>query len=479
MAIHTRSDIWSTLDISDFTSKIYLDLSFQSVMRWQPSKMEKYLQCTLDGYATNPIVLADVNACLEAAKNSDDQITIKYFSDLQKGGWEYVIVDGNNRMNALRYFFENMVGVPKGDYINIMTKKVMTIARKSQSTVQWGELEPSHRKYFGLFPLNVTIITDISRMELSSYFDALNEGVKLNHQEIINSWYARMAEQIRGWSEDYDRQFDRLIKGGAFRTKRRDHDEWMAFWAVSCQSEQFSTNITKTMVEDAYGNNTRFNTPVSDHPEKWEPILKKTLAVVKYFPDGAISKSTLLDIANFLRQYMDKNINDQLFAKYMMDVVVELQKDGEIIHTDDKTGNQFTYSGMLRDTWKSHYMRIRLERMNHFFFTEDPDKAAKLLPEVSPEGRKELRIFTPLQRYDIWKSQGEKDINGDEIPLEELNDSSKWQADHIIEWNEGGKTEVENGQLMSVMEHQAKTVLYNRRVFAQKVEAKQQQLATL
>ena len=63
MAIHTRSDIWSTLDISDFTSKIYLDLSFQSVMRWQPSKMEKYLQCTLDGYATNPIVLADVNAC--------------------------------------------------------------------------------------------------------------------------------------------------------------------------------------------------------------------------------------------------------------------------------------------------------------------------------------------------------------------------------------------------------------------------------
>ena len=83
-----------------------------------------------------------------------------------------------------------------------------------------------------------------------------------------------------------------------------------------------------------------------------------------------------------------------------------------IIHSDEKTGNQFTYSGMLRDTWKSHYMRIRLERMNHYFFTLDEDKAATLLLEMSPEGRKELRIFTPLQRYDIWKKQGKKDING-------------------------------------------------------------------
>jgi len=150
-----------------------------------------------------------------------------------------------------------------------------------------------------------------------------------------------------------------------------------------------------------------------------------------------------------------------------------------VIHKDVKTGNQFTYSGMLRDSYKSSYMRIRLHRMTHWFFNHDPKLAESLLPVSNPEGRKEKRIFTPLQRYDIWKKQGKKDINDVPIPLEELNDSSRWQADHILEYNEGGKTEVENGQLMSVVEHQAKTARYNRELYVQKVEAKRQQLAAL
>ena len=478
MAIQTRSDVWSNSDISS-EAKIYLDLSFQSPLRWLPPKMEKYLQCTLDGYATNPIVLADVDSCLNAAKRTGDKTTIKYFSDLKKDGWDYVIIDGNNRMNALRYFFENMVGMPKGDYINIMSKTVMTIARKNQRTVLWGELQPQQRQYFGLFPLNVTIVEEITRKELSEYFDAVNEGVKLNHQEIINSWYSRMAEQVRMWGEDYFNVFDKKVSGGSFRVKRRDHDELIAHWAVSCQSEQFSTNITKSMVADAYGNNIEYSTDASNHPERWEPILKKTLAVVRNFDDRSISKSTLLDIANFLRQHMDKNIEDKLFSDYMREVVHQLQKDPEVIHKDKKTGNQFTYSGMLRDSYKSSYMRIRLHRMTHWFFNHDPKLAESLLPVSNPEGRKEKRIFTPLQRYDIWKKQGKKDINDVPIPLEELNDSSRWQADHILEYNEGGKTEVENGQLMSVVEHQAKTARYNRELYVQKVEAKRQQLAAL
>ena len=49
MAIEARSDVWSLSDISS-EAKIYLDLSFQSPLRWLLPKMEKYLQCTLEGY---------------------------------------------------------------------------------------------------------------------------------------------------------------------------------------------------------------------------------------------------------------------------------------------------------------------------------------------------------------------------------------------------------------------------------------------
>ena len=56
-------------------------------------------------------------------------------------------------------------------------------------------------------------------------------------------------------------------------------------------------------------------------------------------------------------------------------------------------------------------------------------------------------------------------------------DASKWQADHIIEWSQGGKTTVENGQLMSIIDHQAKTALANRKRLADKAAARQQALA--
>jgi len=75
----------------------------------------------------------------------------------------------------------------------------------------------------------------------------------------------------------------------------------------------------------------------------------------------------------------------------------------------------------------------------------------------------EQRIFTPSQRYDIWQKQGEKDRNGVEIPMCELNDGTKWQADHIVEWNDGGRTTVENGELLSVSDHAEKTGSYNRK----------------
>jgi len=75
----------------------------------------------------------------------------------------------------------------------------------------------------------------------------------------------------------------------------------------------------------------------------------------------------------------------------------------------------------------------------------------------------EQRIFTPIQRYEIWQKQGEKDRNGVEIPLCELNDTTKWQADHIVEWNERGRTTVENGELLSISDHAEKTGSYNRK----------------
>ena len=49
----------------------------------------------------------------------------------------------------------------------------------------------------------------------------------------------------------------------------------------------------------------------------------------------------------------------------------------------------------------------------------------------------------------LWKKQdGKSPTSGKEIPLTEIYDHTKWQADHIIPWDQGGETTIDNGQLI-------------------------------
>ncbi len=73
------------------------------------------------------------------------------------------------------------------------------------------------------------------------------------------------------------------------------------------------------------------------------------------------------------------------------------------------------------------------------------------------------RIYDNDDRLALYIKQLEEDgisrcpITRKVIPLKEVLDSSKWQADHIIEWSLGGETTVENGQLICVEAHKQKT----------------------
>ena len=60
------------------------------------------------------------------------------------------------------------------------------------------------------------------------------------------------------------------------------------------------------------------------------------------------------------------------------------------------------------------------------------------------------RFFTVKQKIQLWKNQdGICPVTEKEIPLEEIFDHTKWQADHKDPFDNGGKTTIPNGQLVS------------------------------
>ena len=156
--------------------------------------------------------------------------------------------------------------------------------------------------------MNVTTVLEISRRDLSQFFDALNDGVKLNSQEIRNSWYSEFAEQIRKVSLKHYDVFDTVVK--QIKVKRRDHDQLIAFLAVSAQAEQFGLDIKNKMVDVAYGRNVDSRTAIATNMVSWEPFMDYTVETIKHFPSQSITKSTFVDVFNFMRQHGGLYIND-------------------------------------------------------------------------------------------------------------------------------------------------------------------------
>ena len=482
MAIQSRPAVWTLLDLaahlavrgvkSSKIKEIFLDLSFQSVFRWPLHKQEFYLKCTLNGFASNPIVLVDVDSCLAAARVRRDPDSLEYFTWLKKKGMKYIIVDGNNRMTTIRAFFNDKVGIPKGNYT---INGVPFTVNGENKAVKFSELGENEQNYMKSILLTMTIVTDISRRELSEYFEALNDGVKLNDQEKRNAFFSEFAEQVRDAGKKCRETFKNKVK--QLDVNRRGHDAFIAYMAVSCQSEQFSTDIKNPLVNAAYGKNIVYHTPIAENKGSWEGILDDTVKVLDFFPNKMVTTQSVVDIFNFMRQIQDMDIPDwKKFSEYLYDVIHVCLECREPDCFQDEQGTWFSYSGTLRGGAKGEYMKARLDYILKVFYK---DSLAESLMIPKKEIQKEKRLFTPYQRYLIWKKQGGIDINGTEIKLSELNDTTKWQADHIVEYRKGGLTEVENGQILSAGDHLLKTSEDNRKRLNEEFEAKVQQQPSL
>jgi hypothetical protein len=60
------------------------------------------------------------------------------------------------------------------------------------------------------------------------------------------------------------------------------------------------------------------------------------------------------------------------------------------------------------------------------------------------------RFFTAKQKMELWEEQdGVCPGTGESIPMAEIFDHTKWQADHKDPFDNGGKTTIPNGQLVS------------------------------
>ena len=438
LPIKSRPSLKTLAEVITYKDRAYIDESFMSEGRWSIDEEKAYISNLLKGLCITPLIIADVQSCLNYCKIISDNSSKKYFEDVLEGKKEFVTCDSNNRQTTLRKLLNGEIAIPKGTYKIHCANGEMDLSL-SEDTL-YTDLQPFDKNVIDTITLLVITITEATRRNLADVFDAVNRGVNQNAQEIRQSWQSDIAQPIRDLARSLHKSFLNTKLATQREINRRVVDEFI----VDCV--HFMLN----------GTNQKFNKPNRDSYYKETSSGTPKVTLVEgllnkiWFPEiddkspYKITKRTIFVnymLRHFLSQNNMKIIDSEDFDKwlYALDFKWQNSKNSPTLELD--TGITYKYKSAGR-------FHVDFIKWNYKIFLNELNKYVEKSKNIVLQD--ESRLATPYQKLEMWKEQdGVCPETKQVIPYNEILDSKKWHADHIDLYSNGGKTTLENMRLVS------------------------------
>ena len=447
--VESRWERWTIQELVD--AKIYLDLSFQSIERWDVKHQRDYASSIIQNKKTSNILIVDVKACL---KNSTKKSDKNYFRHiLEDFKLDFISVDGNNRKVTVNNILDDLVYFHEGSYDDHFIDK---------DNCYWSTLEDGLKdELLNKKAFRMEILTKATRDDLRDLFLSINNQVDHNWAEKRNAEGSKIAEIVRDETLRHLGKRDKedpskiLKYNGTLAKiypeadlKRRFGDKWIAETLLFSASkgrmyDLMSANLLKHYQLDDEG-------PYAKH---WNSALKKvniTLNLIKHqekkITGFHASYTNLHLLVEWIYTHDFKIKNTKKFYEWWVRTEYNRRKN------EDKTyevsnGTYHTYKGSFKQLSKS-YVKVR-QQVQIDDFIRDAVELKGIVVSVDPQ-----RLFSPDQRVELWKAQGGKCPETDrKIPITQVMDASKWAADHIERHIDEGETTLENGRLVDKKWH--------------------------
>ena len=275
--------------------------NFQRPESWSKDDQKKFFISLCMDRVEGVIVIVDVENALYKLQQvaPDDRAISNIFDPIQEAGLEYIILDGNNRLQFLINLINDIYSIPEGRYGYIRDPQdhsisVFTVKRNKN---KFSNLpKPVQRTLLNRLII-VSEYTQIGYDGLSEVFLNTNSGVFPNAQEIRNALNSPWADYVRALRSEIPQLLGHMFKN--FK-KRYCGDDWI----VDCLD--FVLNV-KT--DDFNDENEVINTTYS-------PITQssKTKLYKSDFPTPAEQvriKDTFIDLASFVDQMIDEKITKE------------------------------------------------------------------------------------------------------------------------------------------------------------------------
>lgn len=203
---------------------------FQRPIAWKSENRKNFFVSLLLNRAEGTYVLVDVEKCIQRLERvSDNSKTLVFFREFLSEGYEYVILDGNNRMTFINDLFNDVYSIPAGKYEFITDGVNGTISsfvvRKGKQ--KFSDLPDRVRKVLREREASISLYTQITLQGMSDVFQNVNDGVPLNPQELRNAYSTPWAEYVRNISDEICALLAKLWRDHVSRLRGEE-------WIVDC-----------------------------------------------------------------------------------------------------------------------------------------------------------------------------------------------------------------------------------------------------
>ena len=275
--------------------------NFQRPESWSKDDQKKFFISLCMDRVEGVIVIVDVENALYKLQQvaPDDRAISNIFNPIQEAGLEYIILDGNNRLQFLINLINDIYSIPEGRYGYIRDPQdhsisVFTVKRNKN---KFSDLpKPVQRTLLNRLMI-VSEYTQIGYDGLSEVFLNTNSGVFPNAQEIRNALNSPWADYVRALRSEIPQLLGHMFKN--FK-KRYCGDDWI----VDCLDFVLNVKTDERNDEDEVINTT------------YSPITQssKTKLYKSDFPTPAEQvriKDTFIDLASFVDQMIDEKITKE------------------------------------------------------------------------------------------------------------------------------------------------------------------------
>lgn len=453
MTLSTKTIVMKYPQFAEIKTKIALDPSFQvgsyDEGRWTKTNQTMFIESIMMNMATQPIILVNISACLEnCVEGSADY---NYFKEWLEKGYEWISVDGNNRSISIHDFYNDKVRLHqrKRYQFELSNGRVVDFTL-GPDNCHYSTIPDALRKKIDDSEVSVVVVNRATRQDLTDLFIRVNSGVGLNGAEKRNAIISLVSESVRSLSTEHCGVGESVMTAKSMT--RLGFYESVSSWLVHYTHQDSPATIDNGALDRAYAVNSAEENNVLPFMKLANSVFKGIAESTFRFSKAKMKKYNLHNFF-FLVTYLDSNNyevrNWDKFVLWFIKSEIMRCNSREVAHVNQMGYGKF-YAELTGD--ESYTIGARLKVLTKDFL-ESP-----LLEEGMIISKDKNRIATPKQRYQLWETQsGTCPLSKKMIPLEEILDANKWQADHILEYSRGGKTDVENMQLVCIDSHRQKT----------------------